>query len=44
MKHLMCDFEHMKSSLYQTDVVVLRHEGEHSQLRSLSSPRQAGAS
>ena len=27
-EHLMCDFEHMKTSLYQTDVVVLRHEGD----------------
>ena len=29
-EHLMSDFEHMKTSLYLTDVVVLRHEGEHS--------------
>ena len=27
-EHLMSDFEHMKSSLYVTDVVVLRHEGD----------------
>ena len=27
-EHLMSDFEHMKSSLYLTDVVVLRHEGD----------------
>ena len=27
-EHLMSDFEHMKTSLYFTDVVVLRHEGE----------------
>ena len=26
-KHLMSDFEHMKTSLFVTDVVVLRHEG-----------------
>ena len=26
--HLMSDFEHMKTSLYLTDVVVLRHEGD----------------
>ena len=26
-EHLMSDFEHMKTSLYLTDVVVLRHEG-----------------
>ena len=25
-EHLMSDFEHMKTSLYLTDVVVLRHE------------------
>ena len=28
MKQLMSDFEHMKTSLYLTDVVVLRHEGD----------------
>ena len=27
-EHLMSDFEHMKTSLYVTDVVVLRHEGD----------------
>ena len=27
-EHLMSDFEHMKSSLYLTDVVVLRHASE----------------
>ena len=27
-EHLMCDCEHMKTSLYLTDVVVLRHEGD----------------
>ena len=27
-EHLMSDFEHMKTSLYLTDVVVLRHEGD----------------
>ena len=26
--HLISDFEHMKTSLYLTDVVVLRHEGD----------------
>ena len=26
-EQLMSDFEHMKTSLYLTDVVVLRHEG-----------------
>ena len=28
VEHLMSDFEHMKTSLYLTDVVVLRHEGD----------------
>ena len=27
-EHLMSDFEHMKISLFFTDVVVLRHEGD----------------
>ena len=27
-EHLMSDFEHMKTSLHLTDVVVLRHEGD----------------
>ena len=27
-EHLMSDFEHMKASLYLTDVVVVRHEGD----------------
>ena len=27
-EHLTSDFEHMKTSLYLTDVVVLRHEGD----------------
>ena len=27
-EHVMSDFEHMKTSLYWTDVVVLRHEGD----------------
>ena len=27
-EHLMSDFEHMKTSLYLTDVVMLRHEGD----------------
>ena len=27
-EHLMSDFEHMKTSLYLTDVVELRHEGD----------------
>ena len=27
-EHLMSDFEHVKTSLYVTDVVVLRHEGD----------------
>ena len=27
-EQFMSDFEHMKSSLYLTDVVVLRHEGD----------------
>ena len=27
-EHLMSDFEYMKTSLYLTDVVVLRHEGD----------------
>ena len=27
-EHVMSDFEHMKTSLYLTDVVVLRHEGD----------------
>ena len=31
-EHSMSDFELMKTSLYLTDVVVLRHEGRHSQL------------
>ena len=31
-ENLKSDFEHMKTSLYLTDVVVLRHEGRQSQL------------
>ena len=27
-EHIMSDLEHMKTSLYLTDVVVLRHEGD----------------
>ena len=27
-EHLMSDFEHMKTSLYLTEVVVFRHEGD----------------
>ena len=27
-EHLMSDFEHMKTSLHLTDVVVLRHEAD----------------
>ena len=27
-EHLMSDFEHMKTSLYLTDVVVLRYDGD----------------
>ena len=27
-EHRMSDFEHMKTSLHLTDVVVLRHEGD----------------
>ena len=27
-EHVMSDFEHIKTSLYLTDVVVLRHEGD----------------
>ena len=27
-EHFVSDFEHMKTSLYLTDVVVLRHEGD----------------
>ena len=27
-EHLMSDFEHVKTSLHLTDVVVLRHEGD----------------
>ena len=27
-EHLMSDSEHMKTSLYLTDVVVLRHKGD----------------
>ena len=27
-EHLMSHFEHVKASLYLTDVVVLRHEGD----------------
>ena len=27
-EHFMSDVEHMKTSLYLTDVVVLRHEGD----------------
>ena len=27
-EHLMNDFEHTKTSLYLTDMVVLRHEGD----------------
>ena len=27
-KHFMSDFEHVKTSLHLTDVVVLRHDGD----------------
>ena len=40
--HLMNDFEHMKTSLCLTDVVVLRHEGDTVNFFGvLRSPRQA---
>ena len=40
--HLTSDFEHMKTSLCLTDVVVLRHEGDTVNfLGVLRSPRQA---
>ena len=41
--HLVSDFEHMKTSLYLTDVVVLRHEGDTVNFMVLRSPRQAKA-
>ena len=34
-EHLMSDFEHMKTSLYLTDVVGLRHEGDTVKLLGL---------
>ena len=40
-EHLMSDFEHMKTSLYLTDVVVLRHEGDTVNFWVLRSPRHA---
>ena len=44
-EHLMSDLEHMKTSLYLTDVVVLRAMEEiQSTFRVLRSPRPAGAS
>ena len=44
-EQFMSDSEHMKTSLYLTDVVVLRDERRHCQLfLVLTSPRQAGAS
>ena len=42
-EHLMSYFEHMKTSLYLTDVVVLRHEGDIFNFLVLRSPRQAKA-
>ena len=43
-EHLMSDFEHMKTSLYLTGVVVLRHEGDTVIFWVLRSPRQARVS
>ena len=41
-EHLMSDFEHMKTNLHLTDVVVLRHEGAtQSTFQVLRSPRHA---
>ena len=40
-KHLMSEKEHMKTSLYLTDVVVLRHEGDTVNFLGLEIPRQA---
>ena len=43
--HLVSDVEHMQTSLYLTDVVVLRNEGDTvNNFWTLRSPRQAGAS
>ena len=42
-EHLMSDFEHMKTRLCLTDVVVLCNEGNTVNFRVLRSPRQAGA-
>ena len=42
--HLMSVFEHMKTSLYLTEVVVLRNEGDPvTTFQVLRSPRDAGA-
>ena len=44
-EHLMGGFEHMKTSLYLTDVVVLRHEGDTVNFSGLEiSPRHAEVS
>ena len=43
-EQLMSDFEHMKTSLYLTDVVVLRHESDTVNLWVSRSLGQAGAS
>ena len=40
-EHVMSDFEHMKTSLYLTYVVVLRHEGDTVNFLVLRSPRHA---
>ena len=39
--HLVSDFEHMKTSLYLTDVVVLRNTGDTVNVVVLGSPREA---
>ena len=38
-EHVMSDFEHMKTSLYLTDAVVLRHEGDTLNFSSLEITR-----
>ena len=38
-EHLMSDFEHMKTSLYLTDVVVLRHKGDTVSFLGLEIPK-----
>ena len=39
-EHLMSDFEHMKTSLCLTDVVVLRHEGDTVNFLGLDQDKQ----